>query len=767
MSRLSRLTSRLRLHRHDDGPEHPRIDDAPPYDPADSPPPGYLRPSEPHDNPPETPSPATELSADLSSAVHSTPPAPYDSPDEEENEGVSANEDPNGEGWNSTESEDDPEQIIFLDGKQRPTQCKICEWSGRSDQLLHRTYLLDKNRFAKYQDLQKKAIFCQSCCLIVKCLRQMGYDKPETTIHFLTSPLVPMGTFFSIVGDTSLPLQLYHRSDISNRSLGYKDLMKKMGVPTHAGLPRDTSSKKSARWARSCLDACYQTHKTCRGPRAGFLPTRLIDVGDATRSGNKISLVDAEDIKAPGVSYIALSHCWGRVSPECCTTRETYKDRTTEIPWDLLPKTFQDAVQVTRELNYQYLWVDSLCIIQQDGQDWQHESGKMLDVFANAAVTLAAVHSFNSNGGLFASNDESNDSLLCSLRWTSKVGVEEAKIGGVLDKDKFGTYSRPLHLRRSLPRFHTWKTQDLPAESPLFTRAWAYQERLVSPRVLYFTKQELLWECFEGSYCACTGDSHAISPKQNHRRAVINSDCHARWRDVVAEYSRLDLTLEKDKFPAISAVAVQIQQIRPKANYLAGLWSDSLVRDLLWRTLDSARGRPASQIAPSWSWASVKSGVEYSTYNIQPLVDAVTAECVYAGSKLPESPHMECVVSGAVALHGPLIKFKPLPKTPERSHRFLEHAESQTKLRFFEDSLAEMSLVEGNGAELVYGLAIAKSHPRDPKSFHGLVLRKNEERGTYTRIGALMAISIMPSGTELRITRLFEKFGATEKVVIE
>ncbi|KAJ4264333.1 hypothetical protein NW762_005529 [Fusarium torreyae] len=378
----------------------------------------------------------------------------------------------------------------------------------------------------------------------------------------------------------------------------------------------------------------------------------------------------------------------------------------------------------------------------------------MFDVYANSVLTLAAVHAEDSNGGLFAQTSPMSDSgksLVAIFQYLVAIDEELLKLRKKEPRDVeiMQTRFQLLHIRRGLPRFHTWKRHDLPERSPLFTRAWAYQERLVSPRVLHLTENELLWECFKGSSCQCNGDDRELGPKQNHQAAVTKSDCHDKWRDIVSEYSRLDLTMERDKLPAVSAIAVQIQWTRSKADYVAGFWSDSLVRNLLWRAQDPSRGRSGTKIAPSWSWASVKSGVEYPTSNVRyldALAEILDVNINCPGANNLETPHATSVIAGIVTLRAPMVEFKLITNEAGPSQWRLKQGESQASFRFFHDADSDLA----DGAEGLYGVAIAKSKPDMMKAFHGLVLKRDAQTGNYSRVGLLTSMSIMPSKRILR-----------------
>lgn len=154
---------------------------------------------------------------------------------------------------------------------------------------------------------------------------------------------------------------------------------------------------------------------------------------------------------------------------------------------------------------------------------------------------------------------------------------------------------------------------------PLPARAWAFQERILGPRVLHFGPNELLWECSSEDWCECgrrsskqiskTGIS-AVTKKRVFVAFHSKMDLavvRLLGRDCVEEYSSLNLTYEEDRLPAIAGIATSMQTARTGV-YLAGLWSDTLVLDMLWFSLG---GDYKPLRAPSWSWASGEEGVSF------------------------------------------------------------------------------------------------------------------------------------------------------------
>lgn len=163
-----------------------------------------------------------------------------------------------------------------------------------------------------------------------------------------------------------------------------------------------------------------------------------------------------------GTPYIALSHRWGSRMPK--TTKENINSRKQSIDYDELPKTFQDSITVTRELGVKYLWIDALCIIQNDLEDWKRESRLMGDVFSSAYCTL-------------------------SVRVTEREGFLTNRPDRRCIKLQTGEYS-PIFICEQIDDFE----QDV-ENAPLSRRGWVFQERVLSRRTIYFTNRQAYWEC--------------------------------------------------------------------------------------------------------------------------------------------------------------------------------------------------------------------------------------------------------------------------------
>ena len=207
------------------------------------------------------------------------------------------------------------------------------------------------------------------------------------------------------------------------------------------------------------------------------LPTRLLYVGDPDDPNYDPDVLRLDCATQKG-KYIALSHCWGELPIEdkkqFCTTQDNIVQRRRGFSISDLPKTFQDAVKVTRELRVPYLWIDSLCIIQyeHDGKDWKRESRRMEEVFSLAYCTIAATSAVHSKAGFLERN----------------VSTEY-----VLIQDASG---RRFYISADMDDFDN----DV-EKARLNTRAWVMQERILSRRTIHFSAKQIYWECGEGIYC--------------------------------------------------------------------------------------------------------------------------------------------------------------------------------------------------------------------------------------------------------------------------
>jgi len=375
-------------------------------------------------------------------------------------------------------------------------------------------------------------------------------------------------------------------------------------LPTYRDITAlDYEGEGSFQTALQWIENCTAHHQCSDVATPPTLPTRVVDTALA---GGLIRLVKGASRKE---RYACLSHCWGHERP-LMTTSQTLQSHMNGINWDSIPTTFQDAINISRKLGVRYLWIDSLCIIQDSINDWESESSKMAEIYRNSYVTIAAASSRDSKGGLGLNRPRRAGT---TLRGTTSSGKPysihvQCSIHPHANIDKDTPKEGIQHPIRPTS---THDYAEVLKIFPLLTRGWVFQERLLSPRFLQFGRDELLWDCRESMLCECG----QRPPDLPHNQVTVTSKDREllshKWRKIVEFYSSLSLTVPQDKLPALSGLAKQMTERRPGATYLAGLWDDSLDLDLLWIPYGRENRRTDEHIAPSWSWAGAGRRIIY------------------------------------------------------------------------------------------------------------------------------------------------------------
>ncbi|KAF4464921.1 tol [Fusarium albosuccineum] len=394
--------------------------------------------------------------------------------------------------------------------------------------------------------------------------------------------------------------------------------------------PSTTESQTTITTIQSWIKKCVTAHEGCRTqiqyPSLFVCPKRLLDLSKGT-------LILRENIERE-LCHACLGHCWGTNTNVVKTTKQTLESFRTLIPWDQLSKTFRDAVEICRRLGILYLWIDSLCIIQDSAEDWKEQAAKMADIYQNSFLTIAATKSQDGSGGCFSET---------SSHYVAKL------VPGYQD----------IYVRQSPPLFPDHWTQLDNSDYPLLNRAWIYQEMRLSPRVLHFCSEEVIWVCrtSKRSESGCNdedfNDKNGFKPTLYGCISEVPRDKDQyTWHRTVQEYSRPQLTFESDKTVALAGLAQRAQIARPDDRYLAGIWEKSLPLDLLWMVWPTPKLRKQKITRyPSWSWASIKSQVMWDgTWS--PLGSVVVREVRY----ISDSPsHMGEPSEAAISLQALLI----------------------------------------------------------------------------------------------------------------
>jgi hypothetical protein len=287
------------------------------------------------------------------------------------------------------------------------------------------------------------------------------------------------------------------------------------------------------------LQDCSRFHGSRCGSTVSVLPTRVLDVGDEV-DGSTVKLYLTQGEEAP---YTALSHCWGppaAASTVIVTTSSTRVSHEAGIKVSQLPQNFQDAIIVTRKLRIRYLWIDSLCIIQDSAADWSEEAGNMGDYYSRATLTLSALCAPTSHSGFLPN------------RWPNDFPLD-------FPLQEF----EGLNIRKVTSPFGL-----LPSPPPLWQRAWVVQERALASRILHFGAEQLYWECRtlvaheDGSRYSHAADS-PLGPGCGGvltGRRQLEKVWHT-WYLLVEKFSRRALTKESDRLPALGGLASRFAQL--------------------------------------------------------------------------------------------------------------------------------------------------------------------------------------------------------------
>jgi hypothetical protein len=274
-----------------------------------------------------------------------------------------------------------------------------------------------------------------------------------------------------------------------------------------------------------------------------------------------------------------------------------------------LPKTFRDAIVIARKLNIRYLWIDACCIVQDSLADWENESAKMGYIYSTSYVTIAADSGVDSSSGCFNAQSTSQELALESAAFELTSTTDEGETSSLYLWDPSRGSRRPT-----------------PPEvdgSPLSERGWVCQERILSARILHYTKSQLFWECRQ---CLLAEDGFRPWSLWSDAETVpglarnlygTTADLFSRrrlldiwYQNVVSQsYSRRKLTRAEDKLTAISGLARAFHR-HFRSKYIAGLWELDLAFAICWRRRGAVK-RPAVYRAPSFSWACLDGSIEW------------------------------------------------------------------------------------------------------------------------------------------------------------
>lgn len=466
------------------------------------------------------------------------------------------------------------------------------------------------------------------------------------------------------------------------------------------------------------LDKCSRNHD-CQVDLSKPLPTRVIDVGTVDSQPRLYLTTDCETGQ-----YLALSYCWGDPQ-KSATTSKNLLESVKSMGIELLLQTIQDAIQVTRKLGFRYLWVDALCIMQDRPSDKAIEIESMGIIYQNAIATIAAVSAASADCGF--------------LRVVNKNHIRFTLA------EQCNSYS---HIAIMDPRVVEWEG------GPLESRAWAFQEAILSLRMIFYDSRGYVWtHCYSQKLQPILEDNWKSPPILRWLRPISkwmerspepllgSSQSYKMggfeiWKTIVEEFSGRCLTDREDRLPALAGIASQLHQSW-NDEYLAGAWRSFLVPMLGWH-LDPKHAPHFSEsprLPPTWSWTSVSGKIDLPSFD----TDAEILDC-YAKSLQWGAPFGK-VKMGLVKLRAVVLD---LPIDYDR----LQVVDGTMDLIL--DDLTN-SLVGGNGIKLVHLGSNLRGY-----SSYGIIIEPGESN-SYKRIGGFVLRLHEPKAKVVQVRSMFEE----------
>ncbi|KAL0940331.1 uncharacterized protein CTRU02_203094 [Colletotrichum truncatum] len=351
------------------------------------------------------------------------------------------------------------------------------------------------------------------------------------------------------------------------------------------------------------MQVCTERHKLCPNFTSGKGPKRLLRLME----GDEIRL---EEMEGKESKYAILSYCWGDDESvrDARTTLGNLNKRMIRFSSSDLPATIRDAVSLTRSLGIQYIWVDSICIVQEPiDLEWTTEAQKMTDYYGNAYVTIVPVMSASAVSGFKLAPTEMTWDLLPGP-WSRETNAEF-----ILAREG-ASEGMGNRVARHNSFWSCWNR-----------RTWTFQEKLISSRVLYIQQDRALLSCREGDFETLGGWDPETKPSVTSFLPIDRftkdgySDDESSWWGFAYLFTRRELTFEKDRYFAFSGFADRYSSIFGR-EVILGLRRDTLLEGLVswvpefslfgssfgglfWKL---SRSPPAVTGLPSWTWMAAK-----------------------------------------------------------------------------------------------------------------------------------------------------------------
>lgn len=455
------------------------------------------------------------------------------------------------------------------------------------------------------------------------------------------------------------------------------------------------------------------------------MPARLLAVGSIEDASILLCDIQSSPDINSQYKYAALSYCWG--GKNFTLTRNTTDKLYDGIDLVNLPKTIQHAIYITRILGLSHIWIDALCIMQDDEEDKKQELPKMPAIYASAMVVISAAVAESCHQGFLHRRN------ICDL----------------LER----VYKLPYHSTTDKPQKGSFILSDVPVydcgTDPIDKRGWTLQEHIQAVSLLRFGTTQVQWRCktwecpmvdggirppirpmiqqtFDGSYdMRSSGDTAS-------NKSTFNIGA---WLSVLKNYTARSLSYPSDALPAFSIVAHNYSRtMRGKmGKYHAGLWDANLALQLLWYKEQPLVSKGVTRLKPSWSWASLPGGIKYMAL-LEFKVKSYVLDIVDCVSERPDqSWEYGSVISGALIVNTRLRRFRIslvndkgyayIPYSTSKANCFDQYTKWDTDFQYDPEHLFIMEIIP-----------VEEEAGGHWSNSIGLVLRRLED-GNFERVG--------------------------------
>jgi hypothetical protein len=471
-------------------------------------------------------------------------------------------------------------------------------------------------------------------------------------------------------------------------------------------VPWSTGSSESLYWARGQLEQCERFHPQCR-QTSSLVPKRILDLRITPGNGNDVRLRESRPYETG--RYATLSHGWGKQQPPK-TVKANLPASMQRLRLESLSEKFQQVIDFVRRLGIELLWIDSLCIVQDDELEKLEQIPRMSDIYNNSVLTIAASRSRDSQGSLFSTKRSFDIGFPLS---TERVTGE----GGFMVRKAFS------HKLADSTVLDAWSVPRLHNVFPLLSRAWVLQERMLCPRMLHFGETELHWECSAVAACEC-GIEQSSNRKPSTNDLGISPRDRIGFTALVSYYTCLDLSYETDILSALQGIIRRIE-LTTGDKCVAGMWKSQLARCLCWIThKPSPRRRHAN--VPTWSWASLLSPITYWYYYSLGEVDPCSIE-LHTLPSTPTVPPSEYVLRLHRRVAVGTLK-REARRIADSGYQF--GSSTKKEIPFF----ADLSDIQDDD---LYLIEISRGSTQNATPCLVLQLAGERRHGVFTRVGRI------------------------------